>query len=679
MTKDRLLQLPFDTYLEGVHGAWLGKFIGGTVGARFEGHKILGAETPDTLWPEKIVPNDDLDIQVVWLEMLEENGPWFTHGDLVRYWQDRCSYNFSEYGFFLHNVERGIHPPLSGRFNNTFFCESMGCPIRAEIWGCVAPGNPELAAALARIDGELDHIGESICAEQFWAAAMAVAIVSKSRAVAIEAGRSVLPPQSILHCVIDEVTGAYAEHEDWREIWRFLVRAYGHRDCSKAVLNFAFTFLSVIACEDDFKLAVTSAVNCGWDVDCTAATAGALLGAVRGGSQLPGDWCERIGKNLNCALEVRHKTAPIAQFALDTCKAGLEMAWSRNHAVEILHSSDAVTEEIRARQARRSPPGSITLAVEYEGEPTLLSTSEARARLVLKNDGDDTVRGLLQLTPPDGVLVSPECAQLSVRPHSSQYLTFSACRADESSPMRDRNLVTASWRANDGVALEHVFGFTGARQWIVYGPYWDIYDTERSDHCPYRHEGFACHPGQTENGIFSCFHNHVRLDRAYLDEARLLIEGLPEESPLLLERGESTVDAAHIGNFTGEAVYYLVREIVAPGPMSARLVMGSTAPMIVWIDGVESIRSESVSSWFPLDHFCPVAWNGTPRRIVVKLACPADSWRISMSFLRRGAPNQGKRGVSYLEDRLGDRVVSSTLACAPKAWQSKRSRRGSEG
>lgn len=53
----------------------------------------------------------------------------------------------------------------------------MGCPIRAEIWGLIVPGNPALAAKLCVMDGTLDHAGNSVYFEQFWAAMIAQAFV----------------------------------------------------------------------------------------------------------------------------------------------------------------------------------------------------------------------------------------------------------------------------------------------------------------------------------------------------------------------------------------------------------------------------------------------------------------------------------------------------------------------
>ena len=82
-------------------------------------------------------PNDDLDLQVLWLKVLEEKGPALTSDDLAQAWLDGCWYPFNEYGIFRRNWRLGIHPPMSGRFGNQFWENGMGCPIRAEIWGYV--------------------------------------------------------------------------------------------------------------------------------------------------------------------------------------------------------------------------------------------------------------------------------------------------------------------------------------------------------------------------------------------------------------------------------------------------------------------------------------------------------------------------------------------------------------
>ena len=168
------MQISYERYLDQVLGGWLGKSIGGTIGARFEGHKGW-IERPEKLFPDTVPANDDLDLQVLWLKVLEEKGMHLTGDDLAKAWEDLCWYPFNEYGIFRRNWRLGIHPPLTGQFNNGFWESGMGCPIRSEIWGYVFPGAPDLAAKYAEIDGTLDHGIQSVGAEKMFAAMSSMA------------------------------------------------------------------------------------------------------------------------------------------------------------------------------------------------------------------------------------------------------------------------------------------------------------------------------------------------------------------------------------------------------------------------------------------------------------------------------------------------------------------------
>lgn len=55
-------------------GCWLGKCIGGTLGGPWEGRPGPHALSFYDPVPDRMMPNDDLDLQVVWLEKLRETG-----------------------------------------------------------------------------------------------------------------------------------------------------------------------------------------------------------------------------------------------------------------------------------------------------------------------------------------------------------------------------------------------------------------------------------------------------------------------------------------------------------------------------------------------------------------------------------------------------------------------------
>ena len=71
------MKLKFDTLKDKINGCWQGKNAGGVLGAPFECRRGLF----DITWyTQKDIdrnppPNDDLDLQIAWLNAVEEYGP----------------------------------------------------------------------------------------------------------------------------------------------------------------------------------------------------------------------------------------------------------------------------------------------------------------------------------------------------------------------------------------------------------------------------------------------------------------------------------------------------------------------------------------------------------------------------------------------------------------------------
>src|SRR6185312_12748320 len=75
------------------------------------------------------------------------------------------------------------------------------------------------------------------------------------------------------------------------------------------VMNLAFTVLAWLAGEGDFGRTVCIATNCGKDTDCTAATAGALMGILRP-DRIDPSWLAPIGRELVLSKEIVGITPP---------------------------------------------------------------------------------------------------------------------------------------------------------------------------------------------------------------------------------------------------------------------------------------------------------------------------------------------------------------------------------
>jgi len=634
-----ILKLDYKDYRAKIYAGWMGKSLGGTIGARMENHKTRMHLTREELWPEKIMPNDDMDIQIVWLEALQERGIWIESDDLAEFWQDRCWYNFCEYGVFLNNFQRGIHPPLSGTWNNRFFFESEGCPIRSEIWGLVCPGNPTLAAEYARKDAQLDHGGASELCEMFLAASAAAAFFDDDLERVLEAGLAVLPADSVVHRMVKETRAICAAHPRFEDAWRLLVRRFGDRDASKAIMNQSIVVMALIFGRGDFAETMRLAVNSGWDTDCTAATAGALLGIMKGASIFPADWVEKMGKTLSCAIEVKHKQATFDELNEDTARLGVEIALLRSRHVEILNAPQVT---LRPRPA----PG-IKLDVAYPADPWLRAGQNTPVRLLFVNTAKTSVTGNWRVEVPARLGCSCTDGQLTLA--AGEKAAVEIQLAPQPGPLWDKNLLTLHWEGRGGDSRAFQFGLGGARLWRVYGPYFDMWDTTKNEVCPYNHDGIFTFPQDGDS-----WNHHVRLDKAYLDETRLLKEDIPEEMPEEIQVGEDYLDGRQIAGFRGQACFYLVRELVSEQPSDVPFHITANAPLAVWFDGKELARRERPKEVASQDGFVgPMNIGPAPKRLVIKIARQIDPLSLCVMAAGWYGPAR-KSGVSMFADWLGN-------------------------
>jgi ADP-ribosylglycohydrolase len=286
--------IPHEDYINTTLGLWTGKFIGGTLGAPVEGLKEMHAFASADELPETPAENDDTDLQLLWLHALQQRGAGLTARDLAEEWREHVRAPWGEYGVAVSNWERGVWPPESGRANNWFFSESMGCPIRAEIWAAICPGAPAAAARFAGMDASLDHTGDSVEAERFIAAVEAAAYFEKDIYKLIDTGMSHVSPRSRFARLVRDVT-AWSAQGDWRETRARVLRDYGAPDFTQSRQNLGFTLLGLLHSGGDFARTILLALNCGYDSDCTAATAGAIAGAVLGYADVPERWRKAAG------------------------------------------------------------------------------------------------------------------------------------------------------------------------------------------------------------------------------------------------------------------------------------------------------------------------------------------------------------------------------------------------
>lgn len=318
--------LSLQDYRKKVLGCWMGKNIGGTLGEPMEWKRQINNVS---FYTQQLngnpLPNDDLDLQLIWLTALEEKGIDINASTLGEYWLLYITPHWAEYGNGKINMRSGLMPPLCGIYNNPYK-DSCGAFIRSEIWACIAPGCPNIAARYAYEDAIVDHgDGEGMYAEIFCAALESAAFVERDVYKLINIGLSYIPNDCGVSKAILSAMNSYKTGKSWIEARDEMLEKYrGHyavyagisdEDRKKGFAdgklgwdvpsNIGILIIGWLYGEGDFERSMCITINCGEDTDCTGATLGSILGIINGIDKIPDKWSRPIGRNIKtCCLNL---------------------------------------------------------------------------------------------------------------------------------------------------------------------------------------------------------------------------------------------------------------------------------------------------------------------------------------------------------------------------------------
>jgi ADP-ribosylglycohydrolase len=300
-------------YLERVYAGVLGKIIGVYLGRPFEGwrHQRILSELGE-IWDYQherlgvplVVADDDISGTFTFLRALPDHGgtaeltaeqigqTWLNYivADRSILWWGGMG-NSTEHTAFLR-LKNGVPAPLSGAIatNGKTVAEQIGAQIFIDSWALVAPGNPPLAAELARKAGSVSHDGEAIYAAQLLAVMEAQAFVESSIDQLIEVGLKYIPTDSLVAQLVNDVRKWHREDSDWRATRDWIEQKYGYDkfpgNCH-VIPNHAIIILSLLYSDDDFCRALMIANTSGWDTDCNSGNVGCLIGIKNGLGAIP--------------------------------------------------------------------------------------------------------------------------------------------------------------------------------------------------------------------------------------------------------------------------------------------------------------------------------------------------------------------------------------------------------
>jgi ADP-ribosylglycohydrolase len=292
-----------------LYGCWLGKSIGGTLGLPVEGRTERLSLTYYDPIPTEAPPNDDLELQLVWLKIVEEGKSILTRQDFADAWLRHIHYMWDEYGRCRWNLRRGVPLERIGSFENPF-ASAMGSPIRSELWACLFTNDPASAAYYAALDSTLDHGIEGIAGEVFCAVLQCHAAAGAEILEALDLALQRLPASTETARTIALVLDGHRRGLSEWPCRDLLLKNHNHENFTHAPLNVALVAWALAYGKGDFETSILLCVNGGYDTDSTGATVGATLGLRLGADAIPSRWKSPIGDGVYLGPGILDLDAP---------------------------------------------------------------------------------------------------------------------------------------------------------------------------------------------------------------------------------------------------------------------------------------------------------------------------------------------------------------------------------
>lgn len=627
--------IAYKDYLDKIYGCFIGKAVSGNIGAPYEGVKM---PMEFTFRPEMIdcsLPNDDLDLQVLWLDVLEQKGERFTSYDLLERFVSHCTYSPGEYAVMRKNYERGIHPPYSGRFCNDYYKEGMGCPIRSEIWGCVGVGDMALASEFASRDGQIDHYGESVWAERFLAALESEAFFEDDMDCLLDKALAVLPQDSKFRGLVCYTRELCRTYDDIKVVLTKLLFRYGHPDCTNLYQNMGITIAALLLGERDIIRTSLLALNCGFDTDCTCATAGAIIGLLCGAEKL----IKAYGlTEVTYALGVQsgRRSNRIFDLAEDIARIGVQFSGTVNGGVEITDAPEV--------NLAFEAPALIDVEVRYPDMDPSIALGESKMILLeFRNRGSGQALDC-RIETTNGIRCSLPEFTLGISACCERQVSVIFTLPFDTHIVYDRNIVRISASRDGEEVLQKEFGLAGAVPWKLSGPFWRTEPVCTTEALLANPSYFALMENSrlegSETDKVRHFHLNFAADRdmEFVSEERLFEPLGNEDSNEGYEQSLANVreDSFRLEDFfgfQGPCTAYFSRILVAPENMAACIQIGHTCPFSLSINGMSVARRDDCDNWTGENvHLEHVRLNQGENRIVLRVTRVNEDAKFNLIF-----------------------------------------------
>ena len=428
-----------DAYLDKLRGMWIGEILGNRASVGTEG-KILRSGTTTTVnWNSLLTTNpwpgdDDTCFEYLYANLLSTQ-PRPTNTDLLQTWTG----HIPSPSFFIANrqarwlMDYGKAPPDTGSHKWNINWYAIDSQITTESVGSAVPGLRQSAADLAGQFAHVTNDGYAVYAAEYYAAMYSAAAFDSDVPTLIAKGLEVVPRTTRTYQVIQDVLAWSAADmagtsPNWRIVQSKLYDKYylgdggRYRSWIESTINTGLTTMALLYGQGDFQRTVEIGSQAVFDSDCNAATAGGLIGMIRG--------YNNIASGLPAQPGEAYHVDGLQNIAADTTVTSIARLWQSAAELQIPLTGGSITgtgssrmyhlpmtDAVRAPLEKpdpTSPKGMVGAVLKAGGTVTIAAsidyrTSNDRSNLRSIIDGitDVTYNGHLPYVTDDAVIAQP--------------------------------------------------------------------------------------------------------------------------------------------------------------------------------------------------------------------------------------------------------------------------------
>ena len=370
-TPVKSIRMSMPEYQDRVEGVWVSQMAAAIMGFRFE-HHTASVEWVDQLpRPMTSAPvDDDWYYEMAAIRAFEKYGIHMTVQQLGQQWKDNScgSWGSSEQTRLL--LDRGIVPPETGspRYNKLWF--SIGPQFSADVYGALAPAQPNVAAKMAREYGHINGYAEGVDGAVFMAGMVSLGFSEKDPQVIVRKAAKLIHPSSPYRKCLDLVIGMADQGKSSREIFDAVEDRWHieYPATNNAVPNGGIVATSLWFGEGDFLKTVNLAYGAAdfTDADCNAANAAAVIGAMKGMAAIPDYLVKSFGDRIKGTVMGGVKLTPavdesISELARRTTRLGVKII--QEHGARL--SDNVLTVPVQAPVTQAAEIFHLTDLMQY--------------------------------------------------------------------------------------------------------------------------------------------------------------------------------------------------------------------------------------------------------------------------------------------------------------------------